>query len=245
MAGNKAARDRFIRSVVVDWSKIDEGSWLREIPAIAGLTRLDFDCPVTLLAGENGTGKSTLLEAVAVCAGFNAEGGTFNYRFSTYDDLSELAEAMSLVRGARRPRSGYFFRAESFYNVATAALTEYNYDGMMPDYHVQSHGESFLAFMGGARPDGLYLMDEPEAALSPQRQLALLIRVARLAAEGAQFIIATHSPILLGLPDAAIFSFDDGGIRPCAYEDTGSYRITRLFLENREGMLARLLEGDS
>ena len=236
--------DRFIRALTVDWRCVGENSYLRGIGALRGLERLEFERPVTLLAGENGSGKSTLLEAVAVVAGFNGEGGTRNYRFSTYDDLSELAGAIALVRGFRRPRSGYFFRAESFFNVATAALREYNYDAAMPDYHAESHGESFLSFMQSAHPDGLYLMDEPEAALSPQRQLTLLLHIARMAGAGAQFIIATHSPILLGIPEARILNFDGDGIRPVEYEQTDSYQVTKLFLNSREALLRRLLDED-
>ena len=126
-------------------------------------------------------------------------------------------------------------------NVATTIVKEYD-DGTMPDYHKVSHGESFLEFLSGSERRGLYLMDEPEAALSPQRQLSLLIYIARMAAAGSQFIIATHSPILLGTPDAEILEFSSDGIRPCAYEDTESYSVTRLFLENRERMLRELLD---
>jgi len=233
--------DRYIREIVIDWSAVPEDAYPRKVSALRGLERLRLNRNVTLLCGENGTGKSTLLEAVAVAAGFNAEGGTRNYRFSTYDDVSPLSGAVSLVRGFRRPRNGYFFRAESFFNVATVTMTEYN-DGSLPDYHACSHGESFLEFMQRATPQGLYLMDEPEAALSPQRQLTLLLHIARMAQAGAQFLIATHSPVLLGLPDAEILSFDGGAVRPCDYEDTESVRIMRLFLENREGLLRRLLE---
>ncbi len=235
-------RDLFIREVRIDWSRIGAGSYLRGIGALASAETLRFSAPVTFFAGENGSGKSTLLEAIAVASGFNAEGGTRNYRFSTYDDVSELPQALSLVRGSRRQGRGYFFRAESFFNVASAIMRDYNDDGKMPDYHVMSHGESFLSFLQGAEDAALYLMDEPEAALSPQRQLALLIHLARMAESGAQFIIATHSPILLGVPGAEILEFGDGGIRPCAWKETESFRITKMFLDDPERMLGRLLE---
>jgi predicted ATPase len=121
-------------------------------------------------------------------------------------------------------------------------MTLYNDDGILPDYHSESHGESFLTFITRCDPNGLYLMDEPEAALSPQRQLTLLIHLMSMAEKGAQFIIATHSPILLGLPGAQILSFDDGAIHPCSYEETDSYQVTALFINNREQLLGRLLE---
>ena len=233
--------DLFLRAVEIDWGQVPRDSYLRGIPALRGLERLEFGAAATFLVGENGSGKSTLLEALAVAAGFNAEGGTRNYHFNTYDDVSGLSGAVRLIRGTRRPDAGYFFRAESFFNVATALVRDYN-DGSAPDYHAFSHGESFLAFLQGSDRRGLYLMDEPEAALSPQRQLTLLIHIARMAREGSQFIIASHSPILLGTPEAQLLSFDGGAVRPVAYEDTDSYRVTRLFLENRELMLRRLLE---
>ena len=232
---------QFLQSMLIDWEKIRRDSYLQKIPAIRKLKSLDFHNNVTIFVGENGSGKSTLLEALAVAYGFNAEGGTINYRFSTYYDVSELSQAVKLIKGYRKPRAGYFFRAESFFNVASAIMQKYNDDGRLPDYHSASHGESFLSFMSGFNREGLYLMDEPEAALSPQRQLTLLIHIVKMAEAGSQFIMATHSPILLGIPGAKILSFDDGEIHSCAYEETESYQITRLFLENREIMLKRLL----
>ena len=235
-------RQLFISEVTIDWATVPRDSYVRDIPALAGIGTLRLESPITLLAGENGTGKSTLLEAIAVAYGFNAEGGSQNYRFSTYDDVSGLHEAIHITRGYRQRNSGYFFRAESFFNVATAAQREYNFDGRMPDYHAMSHGESFLHYLQGEGREGVYLMDEPEAALSPQRQLTLLAHMAGMAAEGSQFIVATHSPILLGIPDAQILQFDEGGVAPCAYEDTESYQITRLFLDNRASLLHQLLD---
>ena len=197
---------------------------------------MKFEKGITFLVGENGSGKSTLLEAIAVVFGYNAEGGTRNYSFSTYNDLSPLSDSITLVKGFSRPKFGYFFRAETFYNVATASMR--NYDG--DDYHSNSHGEGNLKFLAYDRP-GLYLMDEPEAALSPARQLTLLRHIHDMSQKGSQFIIATHSPILLGCPDADIFSFDDGKISPCKYEDTLSYQITKRFLCDRKRTLEELL----
>lgn len=232
----------FIREAAIDWDVVPRDSYLRNISALKGFSRLAFESNVTFFAGENGTGKSTLLEGIAVAYGYNAEGGTQNYRFSTYQDVSELEEAIRLVKGYRKRNSGYFFRAESFFNVATVTNLQYNDDGRLPDYHAQSHGESFLSFLQDEAREGVYLMDEPEAALSPQRQLTLMRHIYYMAMEGSQFIIATHSPILLGLPGAQILNFSDEGIRPIRYEDTESYQITKLFLERRRQMLEELFK---
>lgn len=236
--------DLLLRGFRINWDEIGGESYLREIPAIDGLKELSFSEAVTFFVGENGSGKSTLLEAIAVSYGFNPEGGTRNYRFSTYDSHSELCDAMTLVKGAGRPGWGYFLRAESFYNVATAEDRYSREVGGRPQYfHQRSHGESFLALAQSQfRGRGLYLLDEPEAALSPQRQLSLLLEIVQSVRAGGQFIIVTHSPILLGIPDAQILSFDNGPVHPVSYEETDSYQVTKLFLENREQMLKRLLE---
>ena len=235
--------DLFIRAACMDWDGIGKDSYLWNIPAIAGVERVDFERPVTCFVGENGSGKSTLLEAMAVSYGFNPEGGTKNYSFSTFDSHSELCDSLRLIRGPRKARWGYFLRAESFYNVATAEAA-YSQSGGTPQHlHEKSHGESFLATVqNNFRGGGVYLLDEPEAALSPQRQLTLLREIHTCAQTGAQFFIVTHSPILLGLPGAAILSFDDGPIHPIAYEETDSYQITSLFLSDRQRILRSLLE---
>ena len=236
---------QLIKGLRIDWDKISPDSYLRGIEAIGGVEDITFHAPVTFFVGENGSGKSTLLEAIAVAAGFNPEGGTRNYSFSTYDSHSELWEALRLIRGTRRMSWGYFLRAESFYNVATKeeeysrALSE----DRQQHFHQRSHGESFLALVQNIfRGGGLYLMDEPEAALSPQRQLTLLVEMDRCIKEGAQFIIVSHSPILLAFPGAEILSFDDGPIHPCSYDETDSYRVTSMFINHREMILKRLLE---
>ena len=237
--------NQFIQGVFVDWNKVDENSYLRKIEALRDIDKIEFSKPVTFLVGENGTGKSTLLEAIAIAHGFNPEGGTKNYSLSTRDTHSELCDAIRLSRGYRKERWGYFLRAESFYNVATQE-EEYA-DGSHPSehYHDRSHGESFLKLVqNNIRPNGLYLFDEPEAALSPQRQLTVLREIYQAANEGAQFIIATHSPILLGIPNADIFCFDDGSIHACSYEETESYRVTEMFINNRERLLNGLLAAD-
>ncbi len=232
----------FILRATIQWDQVEGRSYLRHIPALKGLDSIDFSSPVTFFVGENGTGKSTLLEAVAVACGFNPEGGTKNYRFSTYDSHSGLYSAIKLIKGYRRAEGGYFLRAESFYNVATKEM-EYT-DPRHPSqrYHDRSHGESFMSLLQRwLGSTGVFLFDEPEAALSPQRQLALLAEIYHSAGRGSQFIIATHSPILLAIPGAAILTFDDGLVRPCSYEETSSYQITKMFLNDRERMLRELL----
>lgn len=231
----------FIREIRISWDAVSEDSYLRQIPALKDTETVSLQKPVTFLAGENGTGKSTLLEAAAVAYGFNPEGGTKNYAFSTHDSHSELWRAVTLVKTPAKAMHGYFLRAESFYNVATAEEEYSKGPGGIPaHYHEKSHGESFLAVMEQHfRGRGMYFLDEPEAALSPQRQLTLLLRINECVKEGAQFVIATHSPILLAYPEAEILNFADR-IEPCDYEDTDSYRITRMFVNDRERILHQL-----
>lgn len=234
--------NQFIQKIFINWDEIGPCSYLRQIEAIKNLQMLEFISPITFFVGENGTGKSTLLEAIAVAYGFNPEGGTKNYSFSTYDSHSELYDAIRISRGFQRAGTGYFLRAESFYNVATKEMDYADLAHPSQKYHEKSHGESFLAMaQKHLRPHGMYIFDEPEAALSPQRQLTLLMEIYECARQGSQFIIATHSPILLGIPGAQILTFDDGIIHPCEYEDTDSYQITEMFINNRKHLLTRLL----
>ncbi len=235
----------FIRGIQMKLENAGD-SYYKRIPAIHNLDTLDFEDNITFFVGENGTGKSTLLEAIAVCYGFNPEGGSRNFMFSSRDTHSDLHQYIRLIRGVKRPSDDFFLRAESMYNLATEVenLSDprfiQGYGGK--SLHAQSHGESFLALLVNRfRGKGLYLLDEPEAALSPQRQLSMLIRIHELA-KNSQFIIATHSPILLGIPNATIYSFDEGEIHKISYEETESYRVTKLFLESREQMLHKMLE---
>ena len=234
-----------IRGLSINWNRISRDSYLREIEALRGWESLDLHVPVTFFVGENGSGKSTLLEAIAVAAGFNPEGGTKNYRFSTRDSHSELHDALRLIRGTNGIRWGYFLRAESFYNVATAEEEYASMGGTPHCYHSRSHGESFLAIaQDNFRGGGLYILDEPEAALSPRRQLTLMLEIIRCAKEHAQFIIVTHSPILLAIPGAEILSFDNGSIRTVDYEDTDSFIVTEMFIRDHALVLKHLLEGE-
>lgn len=249
----------FISSVSVMWDLVRGDAYLRGIPALLSLGEheLSFDSRVTFFVGENGSGKSTLLEAMAVAFGLNAEGGTSNYAFSTRDSHSALHEGIFMWRGRLAPRSTFFLRAESFYNVATEAdrcsmrpgLSGAVYtnpaSGRPALLHEMSHGEAFLGFIqDSSRDNGLYFLDEPEAALSPSRQLTLLYEIDQLARHGSQLIVATHSPILLGLPGARIISFDGGELHGIDYAETESYQVTELFINNRERMLHELLESE-
>lgn len=246
----------YLREVVLRRDKVpDFHRYPFNLPAVTLLDRLELDARVTFLIGENGSGKSTLLEAIAVALGFNPEGGSRNFRFGTRPSHSELYEYLRVVRSVVRPRDGYFLRAESYYNVATEIE---NLDRIgagpkiAPAYgaralHEQSHGESFLALVEHRlRGHGLYLLDEPEAALSPVRQMALLSRLHALVQRSSQFIIATHSPILLAYPGAAIYQLESGGMNRIAYEETEHFRVTRDFLNRYPSMVKELLnDGDS
>ena len=234
----------FIRGMKIDWEQVGRSSYLRKIGTIAGISKLTFHSPVTFFVGENGSGKSTLLEAMAVAYGFNPEGGTINYSFSTYDSHSVLCDAMTLLKSFNTVHCGYFLRAESFYNVATKEDEYGKLPGGKPLHlHNKSHGESFLAIVGEYfRANGLFFLDEPEAALSPQRQMTLLIKIAESVKKNSQFFIVTHSPVLLSLPGAEILSFDNGNLHKIDYKDTESYRVTEMFINHREEILKRLLD---
>ena len=216
------------------------------VPVVRALDEIAFDVPVTFLIGENGSGKSTLIEAIAVKCGFNAEGGSKNFNFETLSSTSPLHEYLLVGRGPKRPSDGYFLRAESFFNVATEIdqrdLAAW-YGGT--SLHQMSHGESFFTLLndrllGG----GLYIFDEPEAALSPTRQMAMLTRMHELVLDASQLIIATHSPILMAYPGAQILQIEEGEIRRVEYEDTEHYRVTKQFFAQREKMLKILLGKD-
>ncbi len=215
------------------------------MPAVAALTEaLEFHPQVTFLVGENGSGKSTIVEAIAAKLDLDAEGGDADLTFVHRSAESPLHEALVLTRGTRRPSMRYFLRAESFYNVArdidAAGGGRLKAHGGRP-LHAMSHGESFLTLaLERFVPDGLFVLDEPEAALSPQGTLSFLRRMRELALDGAQFVLATHSPILMAYPDAFIYEIGEHGIHRTEYEDTDHYRLTRNFLENPENFLRQL-----
>ena len=241
--------ENFIREIRINWNQIDKNSYLRKITVLKNLERFEFANPVTFFAGENGSGKSTLLEAIAIASGFNPEGGTKNYHFHTYDSHSELYNALSVVRGSRRERWGFFLRAESFYNVSTMEEEyakdekgKYIVEPLM--LHEMSHGQSFMEIIKRNFTSGLFIIDEPEAALSPAKQLELIVMIHNCVENGSQFIIASHSPILLGYPDAEIISFDGEELSRIRYEDTSSYWITRRFVNNRTKMLNELISAN-
>ena len=227
----------------------DESGYPFDIPAITLLDRMELSAPVTFFIGKNGSGKSTLLEAIAVAYGFNPEGGSKNMTFETFGSHSALHERLKIIKGPYRPRDGYFLRAESFYNVASHIEELDAVPGFAPpikgayggNLHERSHGEAFSAlFFTRLHGKGLYILDEPEAALSPDNQLAALARIKELTDSGSQFIIATHSPILAAYPGAEIFSFDENGITSVKYEETDLYRVYKYFLNNREKVLNEL-----
>lgn len=245
---------QFLRAMVLRRDRVPSfDTYPYCIPALRELTRIDFHEHVTFLVGENGMGKSTLLEALAGLLGMNPEGGGVNFRFATAAPTeSDLADCLRLVRGVRRPEDGFFLRAESYFNVATRIeelaggrdapdprfLERY---GVLP--HTVSHGESFFALVENRfRGRGIYLLDEPEAALSPLRQLAFLGVLDRLARRmDSQLVIATHSPIVMAYPHARILHLDATGLRDMAYEDTEHFRLARDFLADHRRFVREVL----
>lgn len=236
----------FLRGISVMRDRIEHPEeYPFSLPAVQALDGIALST-VTYFIGENGSGKSTILEALAVASGFNAEGGSKNFNFATRASESELHRCLRIARG-RRPKTGFFLRAETFYNVATE-IERLDVGDAYGDrsLHEQSHGESFLALVNNRfSGNGLYLLDEPEAALSPSRQLSLLVSMHALVEDGSQFIVATHAPIVLAYPGATIYQCDQTGIRSVAYDDTEHVRLTRDFLGDRKRFLARLFADGS
>jgi predicted ATPase len=238
----------FLISASILWDKVEKpDQYPFVLPAISHISDIKFHPKVTFLVGENGSGKSTLIEALAVAWGFNAEGG-----FKTHHAHSNLGDFLRLTKSPKRARDGFFLRAESYFNVATEIErldAERSYSAPIKNsygaksLHSQSHGESFFALLdnrfGG---NGLYILDEPEAALSPSRQLSMLVRMHELIGKNSQFIIATHSPILMAYPEALIYQVSAKGLDPIAYKDTEHYQVTHDFLNRTDSMLDVLLE---
>ena len=243
----------YIRDVRIS-KEIPRNNYLSKLPVVTNLQkmgRLDFNKNVTFIVGENGIGKSTLIEGIAVAMGFNPEGGTVNFNFSTNDSHSNLHEYLTVCRGYKRHKDGFFLRAESFYNVASnideldsepsfAPPLISSYGGV--SLHKQSHGESFMAlvenrFFG----NGLYILDEPEAALSPMRLMRLMVCMKKLVDKNSQFIISTHSPILMTFPDAEIMEITAKGIQSVNYRDTEHFIVTKRFMDAPEKIIENLL----
>ncbi len=235
--------------------EIPDNNYLSKLPVVKNLQATEgirINKNVTFLVGENGVGKSTLIEGIAVAMGFNPEGGTINFNFATRSSHSDLHEYLTISRGYKKHKDGFFLRAESFYNVASNIDEMDEDDGMgMPiianyggiSLHKQSHGESFMSLVenrfGG---HGLYILDEPEAALSPMRLMRLMCHMQRLVEADSQFIISTHSPILMTFPDAEVLEITEEGIRSVNYKDTEHFMITKRFMDTPEKMIAELLD---
>ena len=248
----QSMRDLYIRRMSLPVS-LPRENYLNRLPVVRHLSEhgIDFHRQVTFFVGENGSGKSTLIEALAISQGFNPEGGTKNFSFSTEDSHSELCRWLRVARGVLYPRDGFFLRAESFYNVASnidqmnrepgpGAPVISNYGGI--SLHRQSHGESFLALVENRfRGHGLYILDEPEAALSPAGIIRLIEDMARLVDEESQFIISTHSPMLMTFPDAEIYQIREDGIDSLRYNETEHYKTTVRFLRDPESALEDIL----
>lgn len=244
---NKFAAKPYLQRIWPDFGDdVDFDAFPFNIPAVRDLQQIAFHADVTFFVGENGSGKSTILEAIALALGFGVEGGTMAIQLlDTLGERSALARHLRMSRGVRRPRDSYFMRAESFYNVATYMDKEIGSSSYGGNLHARSHGEAFMSvLLNKFRGNGLYLLDEPEAALSPHRQLAALRAIDQLVQQQSQFIIVTHSPILLAYPGAKILGFDATGITEMAYEDTEHYAVTRDFLNHYPRRLEQLLAPD-
>lgn len=244
--------EQFLIEVDLDRERLESfDEYPFSLDAVKHLRHLKLHPSVTFIVGENGAGKSTLLEAIAVAWGFNAEGGSISFKFGTRPSHSGLHDYIRLSRGVKRPRTGYFLRAESFFNVATEIeKLDEDFDNIPrigPAYgkralHEQSHGESFMALITERfSGQGLYILDEPEAALSPTRQMAVLSRIHQLVGQGSQFLIATHSPIVMAYPDASIYQLTGDGVTSVEYTETEHYAVMKSFLNGHERMLDVLL----
>lgn len=257
---NILADNLYINQIRIS-KEIPQGNYLNDLPVVRNLKKmggLKLSRKVTFLVGENGVGKSTLIEGIAVGMGFNPEGGSINIGFNTRDSHSDLHEYLTIAKGYERHKDGYFLRAESFYNVASHIdhmdedKDEYgdmcgpgkmiwNYGGV--SLHRQSHGESFMSLVENRfGANGLYILDEPEAALSPTRMMRLMYCIHQLVQKGSQFIISTHSPILMTYPNAEIFEISEEGIKSVDYRNTDHYIITKRFMDVPERMVNEVLE---
>ena len=245
-------KDLYVKKISLS-KKIPSENYLKKLPVISNLKKigeLELTKPVTIFVGENGVGKSTLIEGIAMAMGFNAEGGTINFNFSTKESHSNLNEYITVSRGWRKQKDGFFLRAESFYNVASNIDDLDNGPGGTPiivsyggvSLHKQSHGESFMALVENRfSGNGLYILDEPEAALSPMKLMQLICHIKKLVDNNSQFIISTHSPILMTFPDAEVIEITHEDIKSVNYKETEHFLITKRFMNAPEQMIKDLL----
>jgi predicted ATPase len=247
------SKENFLLSIALKEEKIESfENYPFSLTAIKNLQRTILHPHVTYIIGENGSGKSTLLEALAITQGFNPEGGTVNFTFSTRPSHSILHEYLRVAKSHKKPKTGFFLRAESFFNVATEIenLDSFPSQGnkIIDSYgskslHEQSHGEAFFSLMKHRfGSNGLYILDEPEAALSPNRQMSMLTLIHDLVKEGSQFIISTHSPILLSYPSSTIYEIQDDGLNNISYEQSDTFQVSKRFLNDYENRLNILLK---
>ena len=238
-----------VKNIRLEREKIESfNKYPFNIDLVKDFEELEFDSPVTFFVGENGVGKSTFIEAIAVSLGLPAEGGTENFRYKTNDTTSELSKYIR-IGTFNRPKTKFFLRAESFYNFSSEVqrlVEEDDFYGLYNSYggnlHECSHGESFLQLVQNRFSDhGLYILDEPEAALSPQRQLSLLCLIDQLVKDGSQFIIATHSPILISYRNGKILDLNEN-FKEVKYEDTEIYSLYKMYLDRPDEMQERLFD---
>ncbi|GLK81886.1 AAA family ATPase [Methylopila turkensis] len=234
-------------SLRIDWDRVvDRDVYPFNLPAIAGVDEIDLDAPVVTFVGANGSGKSTLMEAIAAQIGCNPEGGSPNFQFDATNTLSDLHKAMRLPRRIRRNTPRYFYRADAFHALATEIrrleISDLYGDR---DLHEMSHGQSVIHLIDMRfRPGGIYLMDEPEAALAPETQLEVIARIIALARDGARFVIATHSPLLMAIPGALIYELGPDGPVRRAYHELNHVRLYKRFLSDPQSVMSRLTEDE-
>ena len=232
----------FLRSVALS-SDAPSVGFPFELEAVRQIGTIDF-AQVTVLVGDNGSGKSTIVEAIALLSEFNAEGGGRNLRFETHPTHSALHEHL-VPRWKKRPAWGWFLRAETFYTMASHVARDGELDAIFPDLHEESHGESFLDLaLARFQQPGFYVLDEPEAALSINGQMILARLISESATGGAQFVIATHSPFLMGYPHTAIYELTATGIEPAVFDDIPAVSLWRRFLNDPALYYQRLLQAD-